>query len=65
MALPYAPDELVWVIGVNKAGCVSIAGGREHNFWSERLNRPNEALIRRVYPVRSIAECFVSDACAE
>ena len=40
VALLYAPDELVWAIGVNKAGCVSIAGGREHDFWSERLNRP-------------------------
>ena len=40
VALLYAPDELVWAIGVNEADCVSIAGGREHDFWSERLNRP-------------------------
>ena len=31
VALPYAPDELVWVIGVNKAGCVSIGKPADAN----------------------------------
>ena len=40
MALLYAPDELVWAIGVNEADYVSIAGGRGHDFWSDRPSRP-------------------------
>ena len=64
MTLPYAPDELVWAIGVNKAGCVSIAGGREDDLLVGSTEPAGE-LVRLVWRVRSIAECFVSDVFAK